>query len=103
MNIVITPQVVEITALPTSDALVIQPQSVMVDATTGNADVSTGSPIIREFIGGEPYEGEYTVTPSMEPQTLDTANRLLARNVTINPIPSNYGLITWNGSTLTVS
>ena len=24
-------------------------------------------------------------------------------NVTVNPIPSNYGLITWNGSVLTVS
>ena len=103
MNIVITPQVVEVAALPTSDALVIQPPSVMVDAVPGNADVSTGSPIIRELIGGEPYEGEYTVTPSAETQTLDTANKLLARNVTINPIPSNYGLITWNGATLTVS
>ena len=103
MNVVITPQIVEVTALPISDALVIQPPSVMVDAVPGNADVSTGLPIIRELIGGEPYDGEYTVTPSSGTQTLDTANKLLARNVTINPIPSNYGLITWNGSTLTVS
>ena len=103
MNVVITPQIVEVTALQTSDALVIQPPSVTVDATPGNADVTTGSPIIREIVGGEPYEGEYTVTPTSETQTLPTNGKLLARNVTINPIPSNYGLITWNGSTLTVS
>lgn len=103
MNVVITPQVVEVTALSSSDALVIQPPSVMVDATPGNADVSTGSPIIREIVGGEPYEGSYSVTPTSETQTLPTNGKLLARDLTINPIPSNYGLITWNGSTLTVS
>ena len=103
MNVVISPQIVEVTALPTSDALVIQPPSVMVDATPGNADVSTGSPIIRELVGGEPYEGEYTVTPALDTQVLPTNGKLLARDLTINPIPSNYGLITWNGSTLTVS
>ena len=25
------------------------------------------------------------------------------KNIRINPIPSNYGLITWDGSVLTVS
>lgn len=49
------------------------------------------------------YTGAYEVTPSQLPQVLPTAGRSLAQNVTINPIPSNYGLITWNGSTLTVS
>lgn len=54
-------------------------------------------------VQGDPYTGSYTVTPSSVTQTLDTANKTMATNVTINPIPSNYGLITWNGSTLTVS
>ena len=49
------------------------------------------------------YTGDYTVTPTEETQVLDTANFLMTDNVTINPIPSNYGLITWNGVTLTVS
>lgn len=49
------------------------------------------------------YSGEYTVTPSGDRQTLDTANRTLNQVVVIEPIPSNYGLITWNGSTLMVS
>lgn len=49
------------------------------------------------------YDGPYSVTPSTSAQTLNTANKTLAHNVTIGAIPSNYGLITWNGSTLTVS
>lgn len=49
------------------------------------------------------YHGEYNVTPSAETQTLPTEGMMLRRNVVIAPIPSNYGLITWNGSILTVS
>ena len=56
-----------------------------------------------EVVGGDPYTGTYTVTPSTQTQTLQTASLFMASNVTINPIPSNYGLITWNGSALTVS
>lgn len=54
-------------------------------------------------VGVNTYDGPYEVTPSNEMQTLNTDDLLMTQNVTINPIPSNYGLITWNGSTLTVS
>jgi len=57
---------------------------------------------IIDWHGGE-YHGEYTVTPSAETQTLPTRGKNLDQDVVINPIPSNYGLITWNGSVLTVS
>lgn len=49
------------------------------------------------------YTGSIEVTPSAERQTLSTINRTVTDNIIINPIPSNYGLITWNGATLTVS
>jgi len=49
------------------------------------------------------YEGDYEVTPTEETITLPTSQLQMTHNVTINPIPSNYGLITWNGTTLTVS
>ncbi len=49
------------------------------------------------------YTGVTEITPSDEIQTLQTASMALYDNITINPIPSNYGKITWNGSTLTVS
>lgn len=52
---------------------------------------------------GEHYHGSYEVTPSSEAQVLDTDTLILDGNITINPIPSNYGLISWDGSTITVS
>lgn len=51
----------------------------------------------------QPYEGDYVVTPTQSTQTLSTAGMKMTGNVTINPIPNNYGLITWNGSIITVS
>lgn len=49
------------------------------------------------------YEGSYEVTPTDQAQTLLTADKILAANIVIDPIPNNYGLITYNGSTITVS
>lgn len=49
------------------------------------------------------YDGTVTVTPSSTAQVLATGGHTMATDVTVEPIPSNYGLITWNGSTLTVS
>lgn len=52
---------------------------------------------------GDPYRGQTVVTPSDERQTLPTTGFLMASDIVIEPIPSNYGRITWNGATLTVS
>ena len=49
------------------------------------------------------YDGPYSVTPSAEEQVLDTNGKRMTGDVVIDPIPQNYGLITWNGSVLTVS
>lgn len=49
------------------------------------------------------YTGSYEVTPSQRAQILETSGLIMNRNVTINPIPRNYGLITWDGATLMVS
>lgn len=58
-----------------------------------------------EFFGAvtQPYDGAYEVTPSRQTQVLPTALKTLSHNIVVNPIPSNYGLITWNGNKLTVS
>lgn len=55
------------------------------------------------MVSADTYEGDYEFTPSDEEQTIVTTNRLLLDNIIINPIPSNYGKIEWNGSYLTVS
>lgn len=49
------------------------------------------------------YTGEYEFTPSLQTQIAPTIQKVLLRNIKINPIPNNYGLITYNGSTITVS
>lgn len=49
------------------------------------------------------YEGSYEVTPSKETQTLRTEELYMLGDVTINPIPNNYGLIEWDGRVITVS
>ena len=52
---------------------------------------------------GEIYDGPYEFTPTQETQTVSTAEKLLLENIVINPIPQNYGLITYNGAIITVS
>lgn len=49
------------------------------------------------------YDGPYEFTPTQETQVVEIANQQAAQDIIINPIPNNYGLITWNGSVLTVS
>lgn len=49
------------------------------------------------------YDGSTEWTPSDTAQTISIANKKALTNIIIKPIPNNYGLITWNGSTLTVS
>lgn len=65
------------------------------------APVSVGA--AYNVIGGQPYEGSYEVTPTTAAVTLDTRGRYMTDDLVVNPIPSNYGLITWDGITLTVS
>lgn len=49
------------------------------------------------------YAGPYEVTPTSFAQVLATSGRAMMADVTVAPIPSNYGLITYSGSVLTVS
>lgn len=63
----------------------------------------TGVLTVPSVVGSETYTGDYTVTPGETAVVLQTNYKTMTDNVTIEPIPSNYGLITWNGSTLMVS
>lgn len=80
-----------------------QPQRLTVTIRPPSAGVSVGNPITRDLVERDPYTGDYTVTPSSETQTLQTNGLRMTDDITINPIPNNYGLITWDGSTITVS
>lgn len=79
--------------------------SVVTVSPSLSGDISVAADIVNNiaYSNMPEYEGPYEVTPSGETQTLATAARVLVENIIINPIPSNYGLITWNGSVITVS
>lgn len=66
----------------------------------GGLSGSLSTPIVTPV---EEYDGPYEFTPSQATQTIEIENKKATQDITINPIPSNYGLITWDGSTLTVS
>ena len=81
----------------------ITPQAVSVSVAVPNISTSTGIPVARDLVERDPYTGDYSVTPSAEAQVLQTDGLRMTDNITVNPIPNNYGLITWDGSTITVS
>lgn len=66
-------------------------------------DSIDGTVSLPNIVRPASYKGEYTITPTHAEQVIPTAELYMLDNLTVNPIPSNYGLITWNGATLTVS
>ena len=52
---------------------------------------------------GRQYKGPYRVTPTEHAQTLPTMGLDMTQNIVVAPIPNNYGLISWDGSAITVS
>jgi hypothetical protein len=57
---------------------------------------------VTQIIGGDPYLGEYVVTPKVEAQTMPTKNKILFDDVEVEPIP--YAEVTNNsgGTTATI-
>ena len=83
-------------------AVFVQPK-LNVTFKAATMQTSTGTPVARDYVERPAYEGANEITPSETEQILQTKNFRMTENITINPIPSNYGLITWDGSTITVS
>lgn len=78
------------------------PIRVEVHSRAGPIKAEGMHPVIQ-IINGESYTGVYEVTPTEEAQVLETSGLVASKDIVINPIPSNYGKITWNGGALTVS
>lgn len=58
----------------------------------------------KDYVGHtEPYDGPYDATPTRETQTFATQGKVMDEDFTVNPIPQNYGLITYNGFYMTVT
>ena len=91
--------------LPITVALTVDTSqtSYMLGVSSNQVTVPLGTDMVFELVDAPRYQGPYEVTPSGQTQTLNTENLLMTDNLVIKPIPSNYGLIGWNGSVLTVS
>ena len=68
-----------------------------------SVSASTGIPVARDFIERTAYTGPTEFAPSEDTQIVPTKNFRMTDDIVIDPIPRNYGLITYNGSTITVS
>ena len=79
------------------------PATLEVTYEASSLEVTTGITVARDYVERPAYEGSYEITPSAEAQVLPTNNLRMINDLTIKPIPQNYGLITWDGSTITVS
>lgn len=74
------------------------------DGELGLFEIFDGEAGEYQAIGNIPsFDGPYEVIPTVVEQTFETAGRKMTENFVVSPIPQNYGLITWDGSTLTVS
>ena len=73
---------------------IVVPMQVSVDGYVVSMSVANSQQLIPFGIGAEyhmdsaeTYDGEYTVTPRMYAQTLDTDRKLMADDVTVYEIP----------------
>lgn len=74
-------------------------------AVSGSETIGTAtdSQIVINRIEADEYIGPYEVTPSATEQVLEIRNKKATQNIIVNPIPNNYGLVTWDGVMLTIS
>ena len=49
------------------------------------------------------YDGPYEATPTEATQTFATQAKLMTADFTVAPIPTNYGRITYDGTTIHIS
>lgn len=78
-----------------------EPIKMGVKSPSSKASMGVAAPIVVGLL--PEYEGSYDFTPTEDMQILNTKDKQTRENIVINPIPQNYGLITYNGSTITVS
>lgn len=85
------------------------PMGVASDRATVEVGASSSDVLVPVDVGAvvtilpHPYTGPYEVTPTQEEQILQTAGGNMVHDVVVHKIPSCYGLVTWNGATLTIS
>lgn len=57
---------------------------------------------ISGITSSKQYTGEYEFTPAENTQIISINGLVATKNITINPIPNDYGRVIWDGVTLTI-
>ena len=90
--------------------MITVPMTVSASAVSLPMDVTASEVSLAVSVGAnyvmnreDTYEGPYEITPSAEEQTVNTRMTALEQDIVIHAIPNNYGLISYNGSVITVS
>lgn len=78
-------------------------QQVKLNVSASVESFALGLATAIQVVTGEHYHGAVEITPSSEEQVIHTEGLFVDDPITIKAIPNNYGLITWDGSALTVS
>ena len=81
-------------SVPSIDLVVDSGEAVSLEAV---------SPIVISQDTVPVWDGQTEFVPTGESQIVSVHGYRFTEDIIIDPIPDNYGLITWNGSILTVS
>ena len=57
---------------------------------------------LTKYVGGDPYDGEYAITPKVEAQTMPTKQKVMLDDVTVLAIPYAEVTNNANGQTATI-
>ena len=70
--------------------VVFRPQQLKVSAAPAELGVGFGDPIARDQVDREPYAGSYEIQPTEAVQILETAEKRMTDDLTVEAIPSDY-------------
>lgn len=83
-----------------NNTTIIVPMKINTEVTTIPMKLSS---VVQFVESVDWYEGEYLFQPSDDEQIIEIADKTATQNIVIEPIPNNYGLIEYDGTTIRVS
>lgn len=89
-----------------NELIVIGGEATLENLVDGEYDIDLeidGSPGTFMPVMPNAYTGTYEFEATDTAQTISVEGKTMLHDIIIDPVPSNYGFITWNGSVLTVS
>ena len=81
----------------------VQQGSIRITSVTSDTLRPANIAIANVNLPAEKYDGEVTFTPQEYAQVIPINGKISMTNITIEPIPQNWGKISYNGYALTVS